>query len=313
VFVDTEPAGGSTRLCVGGESGFGPDLLGVSILDVNNALKDTDACTLASFFGVFPAAIDDLWGGDPTFQTAFALLDPDLGGTPVGENPLDPIVLAAGFDPSTATLEQLLRHAAIGAALEAFSGTVATAIAHETGHLLGLVAHGAAPGGLYGGNTAADNDHNVTPDGLTPSENFLMNDGASFSFAEVSNTGGRSFPVFRALSWAYLRDRVVLDPKVNGLYPAPAVTGVDPGSAAYGSGDSIIVTITGHDFLAGAAVQLSTAGNPAPLPVLDLVWVDTQTIIGTVYAPVAAPGVYDLRVVNPDGQVAELASALVLQ
>ena len=65
--------------------------------------------------------------------------------------------------------------------------------------------------GLWGGVGGVVLDHNTTPTGGSPAENFLMNAGNQFSFAEITGRGASGAPVFRPLNWAYLRDRVVLD------------------------------------------------------------------------------------------------------
>ncbi|HSR42500.1 MAG TPA: dockerin type I repeat-containing protein, partial [Longimicrobiales bacterium] len=181
-FTATAPAVAHSRLCVGGESSLGGAYLGSSILDVHNLNETQDDCGTGTQYGVFPQALDDLWSGNAEYQTVFGPVDPDLGGTPVGEDPLDATVLDPDFDPSTATAEELDRLAEITNALDAFAQVLASAIAHETGHYLGLTAPGPAPAGLYGGESGGSQDHNVTPSGGTPSENLLMNAGASFTF-----------------------------------------------------------------------------------------------------------------------------------
>ncbi len=86
-FSSTAPSSPHSRLCVGGRSVEGPFFLGAATLDENNVAEASDECGLAStIFGVFPQAIDDLWGAQPDFQAAFAAVDPDLGGTPFGDD-----------------------------------------------------------------------------------------------------------------------------------------------------------------------------------------------------------------------------------
>ena len=63
------------------------------------------------------------------------------------------MVTAPGFDPGSATAEELTRWEAIENAVDGFAQTIASVVAHESGHLLGLVAHGPTPAGLYGGTS----------------------------------------------------------------------------------------------------------------------------------------------------------------
>ncbi len=212
-------------------------------MDVNNLDESQDECVGGAIFGIFPQALDNLWGSDAEFQASFDPLMASRGGTPVGEDPLDAVVIAPDFDPGSATVEELARWDAIENAVDAFAQAIASVVAHESGHLLGLVAHGPAPAGLYGGTSGGKTDHNVTPSGAHPSENFLMNAGGTFSFDEMTGRNGSPLPVFRALDWAYLRDRVALNTHVTGLFPPPTLTSVTPESGerpagpADGSGD----------------------------------------------------------------------------
>ena len=216
VFTSEDPGEPRARLCVGGDSEVGGSLLGSTFLDVHNLREDSDDCDGES--GIFPQAIDDVWSTDPDYQAEIHPVDPDEGGVPVGEDPDDDVVLEPGFDPATATPAQRERRAVIRDAIDAFAQVLATVIAHEAGHSFGLVRAGSPPAGLYGGSEGSSADHNVTPSGATPSENFLMNRGESFTFGEVTGRGGSSLPVFRRLSWAYLHDRVAFAEEGASLF-----------------------------------------------------------------------------------------------
>ena len=209
-FVAERPNRPASRLCVGGESAYGPSYLGTTVFDPSNASRSSDECIFGAFFGVFPAAMDDLWADDVLFRQVFAPLDPELGGKPVGEHPSDARLLDPALGLARASVEELLRVASIHRAVNAFAAAVATIVAHETAHLLGLVPHGPPPVGLFGGTSGGRADHNETPSGDPPRKNFLMNPGSRFDFADVAGIAGRAAPRFRALNWAYLRDRVVL-------------------------------------------------------------------------------------------------------
>jgi len=234
-------------------------------------------------------------------------------GRPVGDHPLDATILAPDFDPATAAPEAAARHAEIENALDAFSQAVATVAAHETGHMLGLVAHGPAPGGLWGGSAGGKADHNVTTSGGTPSQNHMMNAGGSFTFDELTGRGGEPLPAFRPLNWAYLRDRVVLDDKVTGLFPAPTVTAVAPDPLPVPPGGSAQVVVTGTGFLPTPATRLLIEGDPTPNALLNEELVNGNTVRATVNAVLVPPGLYDLELTNADGQVVVMPDFLEVQ
>lgn len=310
-FTATAPGGSHSRLCVGGESVLGSSFLGSSVLDVHNLNETQDDCGAGTQFGVFPQALDNLWGGNAEFQAAFGPLDPDLGGTPVGEDPLDPSVLDPDFDPGTATAAELDRLAEIADGLDAFAQVLASAIAHETGHYLGLTAPGPTPAGLFGGESGGSQDHNVTPAGGTPSENFLMNAGASFTFDEMIGRNGFPLPFFRPLSWAYLRDRVALNDKVTGLFPPPVLDSIDPNPVVF-EGQSATLAFHGDGFLAQPVIELDGPGVQVPIDVTNITVVDPQTVTGTINKLLVPEGTYDIHFVNGDGQEITLPAFLVV-
>jgi hypothetical protein len=317
IVTDSDPGFPRARLCVGGSSGPGGSLLGAAFMDVHNASEDSDECS--GIAGVFPQAVDNLWGSDPDYQAAIHPLDPDEGGVPVGEHPEDATVLAPGFDVSSATGPQLSRLLAILDGVDAFAQVIASAVAHEVGHTFGLVAHGAAPGGLYGGTSGGRTDHNVNTFGGTPSENFIMNAGGSFSFGEMTGRGG-PLPVFRELAWAYLHDRVVVDEDVTGLFEPPEITSASPNPAVFPDCCTpIAVTIYGANFLAPSTptvsfpIEGSTPGELFNPVVLDA-GLPTERIEGLISPfDMALEGVYDVTVLGSDGQVVTLPDALEVQ
>ncbi len=335
VFVKTEPLSGPySVLCVGGESVQGGSFLGAATLDENNLEEASDQCGVSPLFGVFPQAIDNLWGADPGYHAVFDPVDPDEGGVPAGEHALDPVILDTGFDPSGATPGQLARLAEITTAVERFAQIVASASAHETGHYLGLTAPGLAPMGLFGGGSGPESDHNVTASGTgTPTENFLMNQGGSFTFAKMSGHGGVALPIFRALNWAYLRDRVAPNRRVTGLYDPPILYAVEPNPATIPADfTNATITICGANFF-------QDSGSSTPDPSIELlgslgnfqpsnVFVDTPDPLDCDSTPVpdpplvirasinafnVLPGSYDVRIENPDAQSVTLVNGLVIQ
>jgi hypothetical protein len=284
-------------------------------MDVHNISESQDECGSGAIFGIFPQALDNLWGSDTGFQAAFDPLMPSRGGTPVGEDPIDAVVMAPGFEPGTATSEELARLLTILNAADAFAQSIASVVAHESGHLLGLTAHGPTPGGLYGGDSGAATDHNVTPQGGVPAENYLMNQGGSFSFDEITGRYGSPLPAFRPLNWAYLRDRIALNNQVTGLFPPPTLTSVTPNPASIPQGQqTAVVTLHGTDFLeTPVVVELITAGDPTPNDLLNVTFVNSETVTGVVNKFVVQPALYDVHLINADGQEVTLLDGLEVQ
>jgi hypothetical protein len=173
--------------------------------------------------------------------------------------------------------------------------------------MVGLTAPGPTPGGLYGGNSGGAKDHNVNVSGQTPSENYLMNPGASFTFAEASGRGS-PLPVFRPLNWAYLHDRIALNSQVTGLYPAPVLDSVSS-PVAFGGGPTTSITLLGSGFV-DPEVKLWGA-SPVPLQVFNIVTDPSgESLTATLSSFFSPPGVYDVELINSDGQSSRLDAAL---
>jgi len=308
-FTSQLPAVGHSRLCVGGESSAGPLFLGAAPLDIHNTAKTTDDCGQSTQFGVFPHAIDNLWQNSSEYQAAFGPVDPSLGGIPIGEDPVDAELFSGEFNLATATFAQTMRLWVVANALEAFSQTIASAIAHETGHMLGLTAPGATPAGLYGGTSGSKKDHNVTPAGATPSENYLMNAGATFSFGEISGRGG-PLPKFRPLSWAYLHDRIALNSQVTAFHLAPQLDSVSPSPLSFDGGTQANFTLLGSGFTDAIAVKLF-GGSPIPFQVSStIVAPGGSEATSTINSLLVPPGTYDVQLTISDGQQTTLVGGL---
>ena len=310
-FSSVAPTESHARLCVGGEASPA-NMLGGAGLDENNLNEFPDECTFANR-GVFPHAIDNLWGGDPTFQGDFAAIMPSLGGTPIGEHPADATVTDPGFKIGQASPEELGRFLAILLAVDSFSRVVSVATAHEVAHTFGLVAHGDAPGGLYGGTIGSQRDHNVTPTGYTPTANYLMNAGPSFTYDEMTARNGQPVPMFRPMNWAYLRDRIAPNADVTGLFPAPELHSVSPNPASFGGSSTLLLTFRGEGFVPTPVIELLPEGSPIPSPVTGVNWVDDETVTGTILSFFVPPGTYDVRFLNGDGHEMIVEDALTIE
>ena len=311
LFTWFDPQMSHTALCIGGEHPRTKDALGAAPLDLDNIEEAQDLCAVSDY-GVFPSALDDLWSKDPLFVEAFGALLPALGGTPIGEHPLDAVVLLSDLDPAQVTREQLARFSQIAYALDAFARVIAVAAAHEVGHTLGLSAPGPAPAGLFGGTSGTARDHDVTARGEPPSENFIMNYGGSFSFAEITGRKGLPKPFFRPISWAYLTNRLVRNERVTSLEPAPRLISVTPEVVRFAGEHSRVLTFRGENLAQAEIVDLKGKG-PRAVPVIDLKVVDDHTLTGRIHMLFAPPGSYDVRLSTLDQQNALLEGGVTIE
>ncbi|MCI0586868.1 MAG: Ig-like domain-containing protein [Planctomycetes bacterium] len=208
------PAAPFTRIALGGIDPADPGraigepttgVVGRAWFDSHNADLADDDTLLDPPLGVFPGelfiALGNAYlasgpGSLSLFGQTFGPLAPDFGGTPAGADPLDPAVLGPGFDPSTASPEEMARFLAIGLAVERFSRSTGVILAHELGHSFGLVETGVPPDGLHG--TASK--HNLNGAALD-----VMVSG--FSWTNLALLPLR----FRPINRAYLREAVVLE------------------------------------------------------------------------------------------------------
>jgi len=189
----------TTRICVGGRDPAHPGSLGHVPFDAHNAIRSGEACTGPQPAGLFPAELP-IFEASPLYRAVFGPFAPALGGTPYGHAPGE-----ADGSPSTARRDGLER------AIAVLGNVLGTLMAHETGHALGLVPPDTPPVGLFGGLEGEAFAHAPPADpaaGETPS---LMEPGRGFSFEALAGEGQGGELRFRALDFAYLRDRLVLD------------------------------------------------------------------------------------------------------
>lgn len=306
-FHDADPGGPDvTRICVGGEDPSGGSTIGSILIDPSNSNRSSVECGSIPPTGIFPRELL-VYQNQYAFQTTFDPLMPSRGGIPVGEHPLDPIVLAAGFDPGSATAEELARWNAISTAVQRFADALGSIVAHETGHALGLVAPGRPGVGLHGGQSGLVYSHDVTSDGVTsPAPNYLMKHGGTFNFARLAGLSGNPLPFLRSLDFAYLRDRVMTDASVTQLLPPPALTGIVPNHLTA----SAVVTVTGSNLAATPSLRLRSASYTYQL--IGEQWLSSTQMTGFVSYLQVPPGLYDLVLENPDGQEAALLAAVTI-
>jgi hypothetical protein len=304
----TQPSSGDiTQICIGGEDPSGGITIGSILTDYKNSNRTSVECNTLPPTGIFPRELLIL-SGEPAFQAIFNPLIPWVGGTPVGAHPADPIVLDPGFDPGSGTPEQLARYEQVQAAIQAFGDALGSIVAHETGHALGLVPPGPPGGGLFGGSVGAQLNHSVLPGGGDPAENFLMNAGYTYTFAKLAGLNGNPLPHFRPIDYAYLRDRVVIDPLVTLLAFSPVVSSVDPSVITPTGWTQLFVNGTG--FLPTPVIRLINPGYT--YNVAGELLISSEQVRGGVHAGQIPPGVYDVELKNPDGQISVLPASLTV-
>jgi hypothetical protein len=312
VFSSEAPAVPHSSLCIGGEHPDTPGALGSVPIDLDNLDEVQDECRNPRH-GVFPDAIETLWGSSQLFRHGFGPLLPGRAGEPVGSHSLDPTLFEPGFRLAAASESQLSRFVRVLDAIDLFAQVVAVAVAHEVGHMLGLTAPGPAPLGLFGGNSGDELDHNIGAGGDTPRGNHVMNRGGSFSLAEISGRKGKAVPRFRPLNWAYLHDRIVRSEVVTELLPPPRLTRVVPSPASFGPERRRTLSFRGEGFAGTPVIELRSAMDGTPSPVLDVVRIDAHTVTGVIDSLLVSPGVYDIRLVNADEQIVTLEDGLVVR
>ena len=303
IVTDTDPgATPLTRICVGGEDPSGGVTLGAILIDPNNANPGNVECGTLPPTGIFPREIL-VWQGNSFFQETFDPFMPSRGGVPVGLHPADAVILAPGFDPGTATPEELARHEDLSLAIERYGNAIGSVMAHELGHALGLVQPGPPGGGCFGGTGGAAFSHSVEPGGATPTPNFLMKAGGTFNFPKLAGLGSNPLPYFRNIEHAYLRNRIVQDSRVTALLMPPVPGVVTPLSLSVSlPPSSTVVTVTGSGFQAGAELVLASS-NWTYYAIGESVGGGGTSLTATVIDGQLLPGTYAVEIHNPDGQV----------
>ena len=304
VFSAQPPSEGPyTRICVAGASPAEEPIIGNVLLDPGNRDRSDEACDDFLPSGVFPRELL-YYEDDPAFLAAFG----PLLGRPAGADPLDPIVVSEGYDasdPAQAARRQVLERAVAG-----FSQAVASVVAHEAAHAMGLVPPGSPGEGLYGGEDGSAFTHNLTPLGDVPDENHLMNPGPTFSFDDLAGTDGPL--TLRPLNFAYLHGRVLLDARIDAVRPPPLLAGVTPSRIETGSSLLATLEIEGRGLSTAPTLILR---GPTDFLVTHAATItgrdgEPDRVLGNVLAPTLVPGSYDVELTNPDGQRDTLTRAL---
>ena len=138
-------------------------------------------------------------------------LRPAVGGVPFGAGPHDATFIGRDLAPEDVPDLDDNRHRCelYNLFMEFGSLALASILAHEMGHSLGLVPPGLPPQGLFAG-VEADWVVTLAPDAHIDTAGLnVMQTGASVNWFEAL-AGDR--PRFEPLSWAYLRRQLVVGP-----------------------------------------------------------------------------------------------------
>lgn len=217
VLKGTETSRAFSCISVGGGDLTRPYLGLASGGDVGNLKNEAN---LSPNRGVFTtAAVAFLASAavkDPTLKMLLRQLMGDFvpelgeGGKRVGEHTLDATILAAGFDPKTASAAARSRYDKLLFIVQTIGRLAGALTAHEMGHSLGLVPDGAPPYGLFGGEKKASftNGSRTTSHHIdTPGFNLMEAGPGSAAGAKIDIMSYLSEPRFNALNMAYLRGR----------------------------------------------------------------------------------------------------------
>jgi hypothetical protein len=207
-FSVTPPAGPFSRIGIGGDDPVPGFTIGRAEFDYRNTGPNDDS---PIDLGIFTTNLIDFYINTSfTFTSRFNPLIPGRG-TPLGFSAEDVTVLSSSFNRSNPanTAAQNRRYDDLAVAIDAMGRVTAVILAHEIGHSVGLVANGAPPGGLFGGEYRASFSGPYTNTfHLDTSANDIMASSLGFSGAMAT---GSSAPRFNELTMAYLLERILLE------------------------------------------------------------------------------------------------------
>jgi hypothetical protein len=181
---------------------------GRALIDWNNQEREDDA---VFGLGVWPTALARAILRNSLGVLLLEPYRPAQGGVPFGDDPDDLQFLGKdAVDVGALTGTAPSRYAIYELVMDLGGMALASILAHEIGHSLGLVPPGAPPIGLFAGMdvdfvvTVTDDAH-IDTDGLN-----VMQTGGNLNLTEA--IGGER-PAFEPLSWAYLTRQLVVGPQ----------------------------------------------------------------------------------------------------
>ena len=178
--------------------------VGRALIDYNNqGHEDNTAVGL----GVFTSGVVRQILGQPFGVLLLEPILPDLG-LPVGDHPDDLRLISEGFVPTDCEDDALLeRYTLIELAVSYGALALASTLAHEIGHSLGLVPPGLPPEGLFGGVSGlAFTEHDLDDAHIDSAGLNVMQTGAVTNWLEALSDS----PRFNPTNWAYLRRQLIV-------------------------------------------------------------------------------------------------------
>ena len=175
-----------------------------SQVDINNHSAQNDS---VDGYGSFTTNLFRIIVEEPGRRLLLRQVFPGLG-TPVGEHPLDAIVLSGDFDLDTAEPGEETRYETLEFLVETLTRGLAALIAHEIGHSVGLVSCGIPPNGLFSGTF--NEEWMITDPGCGHIDTAglnIMQPGGSLLESPGDLFGDIAFS---PLNLAYLRGRVIV-------------------------------------------------------------------------------------------------------
>lgn len=179
---------------------------GRALIDWNNQRAEDDT---VKGLGVWPAAIVRGIMRNPISGLVLPQIQPSLGGIPFGLAEGDELFIGRDVDPSTLPEIAYARADLYSLLIRFGSLAIASILAHEIGHSLGLVPYGPPPFGLFAGEDV-DWVVTVAPDAHIDTAGLnVMQTGGNLNITEAL---AGELPRFEPLSWAYLRRMLVVGP-----------------------------------------------------------------------------------------------------
>jgi hypothetical protein len=205
-------AEGVSRIAVGGDGDAEDQVAGTfgrAWLDWNN---QTPQDNTRHGVGVFPTALARAALNQPIAALLLGACRPDLGGVPFGASPHDAAFIGLEVPPGDLPEASLERAELYGLVMRFVALGLASILAHEVGHSLGLVPSGPPPHGLFA-EVSVDFVASVTTAAHIdlPGLNLMQTGGS----AQVGEILSGAEPAFEPLSLAYLRRMLVVGPVLD--------------------------------------------------------------------------------------------------
>ena len=220
-LVGTEEVRNFSKIGFGGGD-LSESLLGLSeSIDPRNDGNENNAkpgygCLTTSLFRYLIEAVEEDPGLADIAVMMFGAIMPTLGGTPLGVLPEDHLVIDPAVPDAELSAAALQRRKTWDLMVDLMGFGLAALTVHEIGHSVGLVAYGAPPHGLFGGEKEAafvENPGGCKGAHIDTAGLNLMQAGPGSGNGFVISMDLLSQPIgFNELNSAYLKGQVVILP-----------------------------------------------------------------------------------------------------